>query len=98
MHRQAALIDAGRIVVTEAASRNPAGRQRRSAQRSRSGATKTARFLHLVTELHGPLAAVPLGSVSRISAQVAPQAGLNTGSARAALRRAVLTAQDGGPR
>ena len=62
------------------------------------GATKTARFLALVTERHGPLAAVPLGSVSRISAQVAPQVDLNTGSARAALRRAVLAAQDGGPR
>jgi hypothetical protein len=61
---------------------------------SRSG-TKTARFLALVAEQHGPLAAVPLGSVARISAQVAPQAGLHTGSARAALRRAVLAAQNG---
>ena len=56
--------------------------------------TKTSRFLALVTENHGPLAAIPLGSVGRISAQVAPRAGLNTGSARAALRRAVLTAQN----
>jgi hypothetical protein len=63
--------------------------------RSPRGGTKTARFLALVTEQHGPLGAVPLGSVGRISAQVAPQAGLNTGSARAALRRAVLTAQNG---
>ena len=62
------------------------------------GTTKTSRFLALVAERHGPLAAVPLGSVSRISAQVAPQVDLNTGSARAALRRAVLAAQDGGPR
>jgi hypothetical protein len=68
---------------------------RRSAARS---GTKTSRFLALVVKEHGPLAAVPLGSVSRISAQVAPQVDLNTGSARAALRRAVLTAQDGGPR
>ncbi len=59
------------------------------------GGTKTARFLALVTEQHGPLGAVPLGSVGRISAQIAPQAGLNTGAARAALRRAVLTAQNG---
>jgi hypothetical protein len=57
--------------------------------------TKTARFLALVADLHGPLAGVPLGSVGRISAAVAPQAGLNTGAARAALRRAVLAAQDG---
>ena len=59
------------------------------------GGTKTARFLALVSEQHGPLGAVPLGSVGRISAQVAPQAGLNTGSARTALRRAVLIAQNG---
>jgi len=57
--------------------------------------TKTARFLALVTEQHGPLAAVPLASVARISAALAPQIGLNSGSARAALRRAVLAAQNG---
>jgi hypothetical protein len=57
--------------------------------------TKTARFLALVAERHGPLAAVPLDSVSRLSAELAPEAGLNTGSARAALRRAVLAARDG---
>jgi hypothetical protein len=57
--------------------------------------TKTARFLALVTSQHGPLAAVPLESVARISAALAPQADLNTGSARTALRRAVLAAQNG---
>jgi hypothetical protein len=62
---------------------------------SRRGETKTSRFLALAADQHGPLAGIPLGSVGRISAQVAPQAGLNTGSARAALRRAVLAAQDG---
>jgi hypothetical protein len=63
--------------------------------RGQRAGTKTSRFLAAVTEQHGPLAAIPLGSVGRICAQVAPQAGLNTGSARAALRRAVLTAQNG---
>jgi len=58
--------------------------------------TKTARFLSLVAERHGPLAGIPLESVGRISSEVAPHAGLNTGSARAALRRAVLSAQNGG--
>ncbi len=58
--------------------------------------TKTARFLALVTEQHGPLAAIPVPMVSRISAAIAPQAGLNAGAARTALRRAVLAAQDGG--
>jgi hypothetical protein len=64
--------------------------------RVRRGETKTARFLALVAEQHESLSAIPLGSVSRISAQVAPQVDLNTGAARTALRRAVLAAQDGG--
>lgn len=51
--------------------------------------TKTARFLALVTEQHGPLAAIPLDMVAKISAAVAPQAGLHAGSARTALRHAV---------
>jgi hypothetical protein len=59
--------------------------------------TKTARFLALVAEQHGPLAAIPLTSVGRISAALAPVAGLNTGAARAALRRTLLTAQNGDP-
>ena len=57
--------------------------------------TKTARFLTLVTERHGPLAAVPLHAVAGIAAALAPQADLNPGAARTALRRAVLTAQNG---
>jgi hypothetical protein len=61
----------------------------------RARETKTARFLALVTREHGPLAAVPLGQVARISAALAPQTGLNAGSARTALRRAVLAAQEG---
>jgi len=61
--------------------------------------TKTARFLTLVTERHGPLAAVPLHAVAGIAAALPPPpAGLNTGAARTALRRAVLSAQNGDPR
>ena len=62
------------------------------------GGTKTARFLALVTERHGPLAAIPLEAVAKTSAALAPQVGLNAGSARAALRRAVLAARNGDPR
>ena len=62
------------------------------------GGTKTARFLALVTERHGPLASIPLEAAAKISAAVAPQVELNAGSARAALRRAVLAAQNGDPR
>jgi hypothetical protein len=57
--------------------------------------TKTARFLALAADRHGPLASLSLTQVSKVSAELAPQVGLNAGSARAALRRAVLTAQDG---
>jgi hypothetical protein len=61
-------------------------------------ATKTARFLDLVTERHGSLASVPLGAVAGISAQLAPLIGMHPGAARAALRKAVLAAKNGDPR
>ncbi len=61
-------------------------------------ATKTARFLSLVAERSGPLASIPLDRVAQISAALAPAAGLNTGAARAALRKAVLAARNGDPR
>ncbi len=55
--------------------------------------TKTARFLYLVAERHGPLAGVPVADVARISTVIAAEVGLNAGAARTALRRAVLAAQ-----
>ncbi len=58
--------------------------------------TKTARFLALVAERHGSHALIPLDATSQIAAALAPQAGLNTGAARTALRKAVLAAQNGG--
>jgi hypothetical protein len=60
-------------------------------------ATKTARFLGLVTERHGPLASIPLDRVASISADLGPVADLNPGAARAALRKAVLSARNGDP-
>jgi hypothetical protein len=72
---------------------DPAPRHRRSATR---GETKTARFLALVEDRHGPLAGVPVGDVSRISAELAPEVDLNAGAARTALRARVLAAQNGG--
>src|SRR5271169_2720200 len=62
------------------------------------GETKTARFLSLVAERHGPLASIPLDRVASVSAHLASAADLNTGAARAALRKAVLAAQNGTPR
>ena len=61
-------------------------------------ATKTARFLDLVTERHGSLASIPLNRIAGISADLAPQLDLNTGAARTALRKAVLAARNGDPR
>ena len=61
-------------------------------------ATKTARFLDLVTERHGSLASIPLYRVAGISADLAPQLDLNPGAARTALRKAVLAAGNGDPR
>jgi hypothetical protein len=57
--------------------------------------TKTARFLNLVAERNGALAAVPLDRVARIAASLAPQVGLDPGAARTALRKAILAAQNG---
>jgi hypothetical protein len=71
--------------------------RRRPAKNPRAG-TKTARFLALAAEQHGPLAAISLTQVGQISAGLGPQVGLNAGAARTALRRAVLAAQNGGPR
>ena len=96
-------VPSGGTVPQRAASvpgRVRGSRKRRSAGTGKPAAarpreTKTARFLALVTSEHGPLAAVPLGSVARISAALAPQTDLNAGSARTALRRAVLAAQNG---
>jgi hypothetical protein len=60
--------------------------------------TKTARFLSLVTERHGSLAAVPLAATAQIAADLAPQVNLNPGAARTALRNAVLSSRNGDPR
>ena len=57
--------------------------------------TKTERFLALVAERHGPLAEFPLASVSRVCSELAPEADLNLGAARTALRRHVQAARNG---
>jgi len=65
------------------------------ARRGPRDGTKTARFLALVADRHGPLAAVPVTDVSRICAALAPEIGLHAGAARTALRKAVLAARNG---
>ena len=56
------------------------------------------RFLDLAAERHGSLASIPLDAVAGISADLAPRIGLHPGTARAALRKAVLAAKNGAPR
>jgi hypothetical protein len=60
--------------------------------------TKTARFLALVADRYGPLEAFPLADVSRVSAELAGQVGLDPGAARSALRHHVQSLQNGSPR
>ena len=88
--------EAGRPGVTTArASRAITARpDARRPDGSRTG-TKTARFLALVAERHGPLDAFPLPEVSRVSAELAPLVGLDLGAARSALRRHVLASRNG---
>ena len=76
-------------------TRSRPGRARKAVPRK---ATKTARFLDMAAERHGSLASIPLDAVASISADLAPQAGLHPGTARAALRKAVLAAKHGAPR
>jgi hypothetical protein len=61
-------------------------------------ASKTAQFIELAVGKYGPLEAFPLERVSPVASELAPQVGLDTGSARTALRARVLTARDGGTR
>jgi len=82
----------------------PSGRKAISAgtrsRQPRGGArdgTKTARFLDLVAERCGPLEMFLLADVSRIASELAPEADLNPGAARAALRRHVLSLRNGRP-
>jgi len=57
--------------------------------------TKTARFLALVEDTYGPLAAIPAGRVSPIAAELAPQVDLDPGAARTALGKARRAARNG---
>jgi hypothetical protein len=58
--------------------------------------TKTARFLALVAEKHGPLADFSLRDVSRVCTALAPEADLDPGAARSALRKHVQSLRNGG--
>ena len=63
-----------------------------------SGPSKTSQFLELVVAEHGELSGIDLANVYAISKTLAPQTGLHAGSARTALRAAILRAQGGDAR
>jgi hypothetical protein len=60
---------------------------------AKQATSKTARFLALVTEKHGPLADLPLDRVSPICTELAGLVYLDTAAARGALGKAVLGAR-----
>ena len=72
-----------------------ASRPRSRGRRRGSADTKTARFITLVVERHGPLDNFPISDVSRVCSLLAPVVDLNAGAARTALRKQVLAAQNG---
>jgi hypothetical protein len=76
----------------KADARSDASPDDRPGRRLASG-TKTAQFLALVIDRHGPLAEFPIDNVSRVCSELAPEVDLDPGSARTALRRHVLAAQ-----
>jgi hypothetical protein len=81
------------VAPPEAVPALPAPAARQQPGGNRTG-TKTARFLALVAEQHGPLAGIELAAVGRICADLAPGVPLDPGAARTALRKAVLVAKD----
>jgi hypothetical protein len=87
-------LPAGRTPAVAPAPRPKATGGRRGPAGPRAG-SKTARFLALVEQRHGPLAEFPPERVSPACTELAPEAGLDPGAARTALRRAVLAAQNG---
>jgi hypothetical protein len=82
-------------VITPRHERKPVGSPKVRPIGSGRADTKTARFLALVEERHGPLAAFPLEKVARTCVELAPEVGLDAGAARTALRRTVKALQNG---
>lgn len=75
--------------------RRPAIKPPRSKAITSNGESKTVRFLALVEDRHGPLSDFPIANVSRVCTELAPEVDLDPGAARTALRRAVLSVQNG---
>ena len=87
-----AAISAPLLEQSSAPPGRPAARTARAPGAPQAG-TKTALFLRLVQDRYGPLNGLDLAKISRIAGELAPEADLHTGSARTALRSAVIDAQ-----
>ena len=73
---------------------HPVRKPQRARVIKQGGPTKTQQLIDLVTERHGPLAEFPLTDVSKVATAIAPEIDLHPGSARTALRNAVIAAQN----
>ena len=80
------------ISIAEPEARGGSGQPARGRRR---GESKTAQFLALVRDRYGDLGGIDPAKVSRICSDLAPEVGLNEGSARSALRPRVLAARGG---
>jgi hypothetical protein len=90
--RQPGPVEPVRTVGAAPTSRPKTSKKRPAAKRgSNSGPTKTSRFLEACAAEHGDLHSIALTDVYRISKELAPTVGLHPGSARTALRKAILT-------
>jgi hypothetical protein len=87
--------EARRAITATASSPRPVRKPRR-ARGTKGNGTKTQRLIDLVTERHGALADFPLTDVSKVATATAAEIGMHPGSARTALKAAVVAAQNGG--
>lgn len=89
----AAQDDTSALAASRTARAITAPRSRADTSSGPRDGTKTARFIALVAEHHGPLADFPVTDVSRVCTALAPEIGLDAGAARAALRKHILALQ-----
>ena len=81
------------VALTAGANTNTTGRGR-TGPRGPRGTSKSAALIKAVTGKYGPLAEFPLGRVSPVCSELAPEVGMDPGWARTVLRKAVLAAHE----
>lgn len=81
------------VAATETKPRRTRTKASSKSRTKTTGPSKTSQFIELVTGHHGELHEIDLANVYGISKELAPQVGLHEGSARSALRSAILRAR-----